>query len=52
MRILVAALVLFSASLGAQDTPYVKADPSEFLGKASAQKRPAVVLYNFNLESG
>ena len=57
MRILTALLscVATTALLAAQaesDKPYQEGNVDKFLVRAKEQGRPAIVLFNFNLESG
>ncbi len=57
MRILITLLscVATTALLAAQaesDKPYQEGDVDKFLVHAKEQGRPAIVLFNFNLESG
>ena len=50
-----AACMLATLSLPAQETaepPYQTGDVQGFLARARADARPAIVLYNFDLESG
>ena len=49
------ACVVTMTCLGAQaqtDKPYHEGSAHEFLQRARENKRPAIVLFNFNLESG
>ena len=48
----VAFLSLASLLAAQQQKPYSNGDVAEFLEAAQSNGRPAVVLFNFNLESG
>ncbi len=48
----VAAILTLASSLGAQHKPYTEGGVDEFLAQAASKHRPAIVFFNFNLESG
>ncbi len=48
-----AAILSLSTLLGAQDAkPYSEGSVDRFLEQARSNKRPSVVLFNFNFETG
>ena len=47
-----AAFFTLASLLGAQQQPYSEGNVDAFLDAARSNKRPAVVLFNFNLDTG
>ena len=56
MRVTAATLALFATAslLGAQQPakPYQEGEVQSFLERARENSRPAIVLFNFNLDTG
>lgn len=47
-----AALCALTPLISAQQEPYSEGNVHEFLEQARTKGRPAIVLFNFNLETG